>query len=289
MRQNIAIQGYPGSFHDEAAARYFAEQDYGLVPAPSFEVLADLLQTGRADKAVMAIENTIAGTILPNYRILRERNFWIEGEIYLPIHHQLWAVEDVLPNQIREIHSHPMALQQCSLFLSHKYPGIKWVETEDTALSASLLAKDGDGHRAVIASQKAGQLYGLTILHQNIENNVHNFTRFFVISSKPTQVQTANKASVYLSVADEKGKLLAVLQQIYNHKMNLSKLQSFPVPGRFRAYYFHLDIEFDHLSAYWELSQSLKSITTEYKELGLYQRAHGEVEAHIDALQMTTP
>ena len=102
----------------------------------------------------MAIENTIAGTILPNYRILRERNFWIEGEIYLPIHHQLWAVEDVLPNQIREIHSHPMALQQCSLFLSHKYPGIKWVETEDTALSASLLAKDGDGHRAVIASQK---------------------------------------------------------------------------------------------------------------------------------------
>jgi prephenate dehydratase len=289
MRQNIAIQGYPGSFHDEAASRYFSEQDYSLVPAPSFEALADLLQTGRADKAVMAIENTIAGTILPNYRILRERNFWIEGEIYRPIHHQLLVNPGTRAEDIKEVHSHPMALQQCSSFLSHKYPGIKWVETEDTALSASLLSKDMDGHRAVIASQKAGQLYGLKALHLNIENNVHNFTRFFVISAKPTQVQTANKASVYLSVADERGKLLAVLQQIYDYKMNLSKLQSFPVPGKFRAYYFHLDLEFDHLSVYRQASQNLMSITTEYKELGLYRRAHGEVEAHIDALLMTTP
>lgn len=286
MTQNIAIQGYEGSFHHDAAAHYFGEQGYHLVPAPSFEVLADLLQQGKVEKAVMAIENSIAGTILPNYRILRERNFWIEGEIYRPIHHQLLVNPGTRAEEIKEVHSHPMALQQCSFYLSQHLPPAKWVETEDTALSASLLAREADPNRAVIASQRAADLYGLDVMDANIENNAHNFTRFFIISASVQPVAQADKASVYLTVPDERGKLLQVLQLVNDHQMNLSKLQSFPVPGKFREYFFHLDIEFDHLSDYYHLSKALGAITTEYKELGMYQRAHGEVEAHIESLQM---
>ncbi|HRG22115.1 MAG TPA: prephenate dehydratase domain-containing protein, partial [Saprospiraceae bacterium] len=188
MKQNIAIQGYQGSYHDAAAASYFEDQDYNILPAPSFEVLADLLQQGNADKAVMAIENSIAGTILPNYRILRERNFWIEGEIYQPIHHKLMTNAGVELTGIKEVHSHPMALQQCSNFLSRFLPGVKWVETEDTALSASILSADGDRTRAVIASQRAADLYDLSIIGHNIENNAHNFTRFFILSTQPQEL-----------------------------------------------------------------------------------------------------
>lgn len=287
MKQNIAIQGYQGSYHDDAAASYFENQAYHILPAPSFEVLADLLQQGKADKAVMAIENSIAGTILPNYRILRERNFWIEGEIYRPIHHQLMVNSGVELTDIKEVHSHPMALQQCSRFLSQHLPGVTWVETEDTALSASILAADGDNTRAVIASQRAAELYDLAIMGQNIENNNYNFTRFFILSAQPQPIHQADKVSAYLTVPDEKGRLLQVLQHIYDHQMNLSKLQSFPVPGKFRSYFFHLDIEFDQLSDYHQLSSTLRAITTEYKELGMYKRAHEEVEAQIESLQMS--
>lgn len=287
MIQNIAIQGYRGSYHDDAAASYFEDQDYNILPAPSFEVLADLLQQGNADKAVMAIENSIAGTILPNYRILRERNFWIEGEIYRPIHHQLMTNAGVELTGIKEVHSHPMALQQCSNFLSRFLPGVKWVETEDTALSASILSADGDRTRAVIASQRAADLYDLSIIGHNIENNAHNFTRFFILSAQPQELSHVDKVSAYLTVPDEKGRLLHVLQHIYDHQMNLSKLQSFPVPGKFREYFFHLDIEFDLLSDYYQLSSALRTITTEYKELGMYKRAHDVVEAQIESLQMS--
>lgn len=287
MKQNIAIQGYQGSYHDAAAASYFEDQDYNILPAPSFEVLADLLQQGNADKAVMAIENSIAGTILPNYRILRERNFWIEGEIYQPIHHKLMTNAGVELTGIKEVHSHPMALQQCSNFLSLFLPGVKWVETEDTALSASILSADGDRTRAVIASQRAADLYDLSIIGHNIENNAHNFTRFFILSTQPQELNHVDKVSAYLTVPDEKGRLLHVLQHIYDHQMNLSKLQSFPVPGKFRAYFFHLDIEFDLLSDYYQLSSTLRTITTEYKELGMYKRAHDAVEAQIESLQMS--
>lgn len=269
----VVIQGYPGSFHAEAAGLYWQDRTLDLLPADSFDILADMLSSGAADAGIMAIENSIAGTILQNYRIMRERGFWVSGEIYLRIRHNLMTIKGASLQDIREVASHPMAINQCRKFLSG-YPQWRLVESEDTALSAAHVAARNDKGLACIASESAAELYNLEILSPNIETSKSNYTRFFIVNKKrSTPANDVDKASVYIRIPDQKGQLLKVLQVIQTHDLNMSKLQSFPVLGSFREYFFHLDIEFDHISQYEGLKEDLLGLTFEYEELGIYRRA----------------
>lgn len=272
-KKKIVIQGYPGSFHDEAAQRYFQE-DIELIPADSFDQLAEILVARQAHYGLMAIENSIAGTLLQNYRILREKNFWIQGEIYIRIKHNLLGIPGATIDQIKEVESHPMALNQCLDYLAD-YPYIKRTESKDTALSAQVVAQKGKAKKACIASLSAAKMYGLEVLAEGIESNKMNYTRFFVISRTKELYDSrkANKVSAYIRIPDTKGQLLKVLQKIEDHDLNLSKLQSFPVLGAFREYFFHIDIEFDHPDQYFHLKDDILEVTKEYEELGIYARA----------------
>lgn len=271
IRKKVAIQGYPGSFHDEVCHQHFGDQAESI-PTDSFDLLAKILSAGEADAAVMAIENSIAGTILQNYRILREYGFWIVGERYLRIKHNLLAYPGVKIEEIKEIHSHPMALNQCIKFLRN-YPEIKLVETEDTALSALKVIENNSLDIASVSSVKAAELYGLDVLESGIETSKSNYTRFFILEKESgTNIENADKASIYIRITDKKGQLLKVLQVIHDHDLNMSKLQSFPVMGRIREYFFHLDIEFDEISQYESLKEDLMDCTHEYTELGIYKK-----------------
>jgi len=269
--KKIAIQGYAGSFHDEVCTLYYGDK-VKSVPADSFDILARMLIADEVDGAIMAIENSIAGTILQNYRILRESGFWIVGERYLRIKHNLLVYPGGKIEDIREIHSHPMALNQCLQFLK-KYPKIKLVESEDTALSALRVKEDANTKIASISSMRAADLYGLDTLAEGIETSSTNYTRFFILDkTKSEPADDVNKASIYIRIPDVKGQLLKVLQVIQDHDLNMSKLQSFPVLGNLREYFFHLDIEFDEISQYQNLKEDLMGFTQEYTELGIYKR-----------------
>ncbi|HMS67724.1 MAG: prephenate dehydratase [Saprospiraceae bacterium] len=269
----ISIQGYPGSFHDQAAKKFFIDQKLDLLPADSFDILGDQLADSTVQFAVMAIENSIAGTILQNYRILREHNFWILGEVYLRIEHNLLVNKGTSKSQVKKVFSHPMALNQCLEFLK-TMPDVRLIESKDTALSAIELAENPNPKHACIASVVAAQLTGLEIMNASIETNKTNYTRFFIISKDKTPVSySSNKATVYMRIPDKKGQLLKVLECIERHDLNMSKLQSFPVLGRFREYFFHMDIEFDVLAQYEAIKEELKDLTFEFTELGIYERA----------------
>lgn len=270
MKEKIAIQGYPGSFHDEVCKLYFGE-DVDVIPADSFDILGQMLKSQKVDRAIMAIENSIAGTLLQNYRILREAGFWITGEKYLRIKHNLMATKGTRLSKLREVHSHPMAINQCLQFLS-QFPSVKLVETEDTALSAMYVQKSKREDIASISSLKAAELYGLEVLEEGIETNKTNYTRFFMLTRNRGEVDAkVDKASIYIRIPDVKGQLLKVLQTIDDHNLNMSKLQSFPVLGKMREYFFHIDIEFEQLSDYVTLRTDLKKFTHEFTELGIYK------------------
>lgn len=271
---NISIQGYAGSFHDQAARKFFKGKELKLVPADTFDILGEQLKSGEVDYAVMAIENSIAGTILQNYRILREKKFQILGEVYLRIQHNLLVNPGTQKDQIRKVFSHPMALNQCLDYLK-TMPDARLIESQDTALSAIELAEKPNHRHACIASLEAARLTGLEILGESIETNKTNYTRFFVLANeRPIKsLDHCDKASVYLRVPDKKGQLLHVLQCIDKYGVNMSKLQSFPVLGRFREYFFHLDLEFESMSQYEGLREELDSLTAEFTVLGLYERA----------------
>ncbi|MEL6123041.1 MAG: prephenate dehydratase [Bacteroidota bacterium] len=271
----IVIQGYPGSYHHEAAREYFGARHIECIPARSFEILGQTLREDQGcNYAVMAIENSIAGSILQNYRILRENEFWISGEVYLRVSHQLLGLPGQTIQDIRTVESHPMAIYQCYDFLNqHKHIGV--VESADTALSAQRVAEQGLSAVAAIASRLAAKEYGLEILASDIETSKANYTRFFIISREAqyASLGNANKASIYLRVPHQHGSLLKVLQVISDDNINLSKLQSFPVTGELNNYYFHLDLEFEHISQYENCIDQLKSLTTGLEELGVYTKA----------------
>jgi prephenate dehydratase len=273
--KNIVIQGYHGSFHDVAAREYMNGAPINIIPASSFDELARTLSTHHSvDFGLIAIENSIAGSLLQNYRILRENHFWISGEIYLRIQHNLMAISGQNIRDIYELRSHPMAINQCLHFLK-QYPHIRLIEAEDTALSAKEISEQNLIGSAAIASNLAANLYNLDILAENIETSKVNYTRFFVVQRRRRMKKNKdwNKATIYLRVTHDRGSLLKVLQRIHDHKINMSKLQSYPVLGKMSEYFFHIDLIFDDLSHYESLMENLLDVTIELEELGIYQRA----------------
>jgi len=220
---------------------------------------------------VMAIENSIAGSILPNYNLLQKSALKIIGEIYLPIKQQLLVNPGVQLEDIREVHSHHMAIQQCLEFLD-KY-NWKLVETEDTALSAKHVQQHRSKHIAAIASKLAADLFSLEVLAPNIHTLKNNYTRFLVLQPDEVAqpVTDANKASVNFHTDHSRGSLARVLTRIAEGGINLSKLQSFPIPGSDWRYSFHADMEFDTLDQFNQVIESIQPITQELKVYGVYR------------------
>ena len=275
MQTKVSIQGFKGSFHEQAAMEYFNDDNIELLPAASFEILAQQLKNYEVDYAVMAIENSIAGSILQNYRLLRENDFKIEGEIFLRISHCLLGNHNTSLSSIKEVKSHPMAINQCLDFLHENLPNARLVETEDTALSAIELSQNPNQEVACIASKRNAELHNLKVIAEPIESYKSNYTRFFIIrnSSHSSFTDVYDKASLYIRIPDKKGQLLKVLKSIDDHDINMSKLQSYPVAGSLREYFFYIDVEFENIQQYLSLKDELDKTTIEFSEMGIYKRA----------------
>lgn len=274
MQTKVSIQGYEGSFH-QVAARSFFGKHVEVIPCATFrEVIKIAGNKKESDGAVMAIENSIAGSILPNYNLLQKSNLRIVGEVYLHIRQNLLVNPGVKLEDIREVHSHTMALQQCYEFLD-KY---KWklVETEDTALSAKHIHQHKSKHIAAIASKLAAELFQLEMIAPNIQTMKNNYTRFLVLQREDmaAPVADADKASVNFHTDHSKGSLAKVLTRIADGGINLSKLQSFPIPGSDFKYSFHADMEFDSVDQFNQVIQSIQPLTAELKVYGLYKNGN---------------
>lgn len=268
----MSIQGYEGSFHQSAARHFFGKSVEVLCCATFREVVKIAANTRESDGGVMAIENSIAGSILPNYNLLQKSNLTVVGEVYLQIRQHLMVNPGVQLEEIREVHSHPMAIQQCLEYLD-KY-NWKLVETEDTALSAKHIRQHKSKHIAAIAGKLAAELYELDVVAPNIHTMKTNYTRFLVL--KPQQeiddIEGANKASVNFHTDHSRGSLARVLTAIAAQGINLSKLQSFPIPGSEWQYSFHADMEFEEREQLEKVLRDMKPLTEELRVYGVYKK-----------------
>lgn len=272
MSQSISIQGYEGSFH-HVAAQLFYGKDVTVIPCATFkDVVRKAGNRKESDGGVMAIENSIAGSILPNYNLLQKTDLIITGELYLQVRQNLMVSTGVQLKDIREVHSHSMALQQCYAFLDkHDW---KLVETEDTALSAKHIHQYRSRHIATIASRLAAELYGLDIIAPNIHSLKNNYTRFLFLTRKDhaPRIKNADKASLNFHTDHSKGSLARVLTKIAEGGINLSKLQSFPIPGSDFKYSFHADMEFDSVKQLEKVIEDIKPLIETIKIYGIYKR-----------------
>ncbi len=272
MNKKISIQGFEGSFH-QVAARQFYGNNVEIVCCSTFrEVVKIASNKNESDGGIMAIENSIAGSILPNYNLLQKSSLKIVGEIYLQIKQNLLINPDVTLEDIREVHSHPMALLQCIEYLE-KYHW-KLIETEDTALSAKHVHQHRSKHIAAIASKLAAEIYQLKIIAPNIHTLKNNYTRFLVLElpEAAKEIENADKASINFKTDHSKGSLAKVLTKISDGGINLSKLQSMPIPGSDWKYSFHADLEFTNLDQFNKVIKSITPITEELKVYGIYKK-----------------
>ena len=272
MAIKVSIQGYEGSFHQEAARQFFGK-NVEVIPCATFrDVIKIASGKKESDGGVMAIENSIAGSILANYNLLQKSSLKIIGEVYLHIKQNLLVNHGVKLDDIKEVHSHTMAIQQCHDFLD-KY---KWklVETDDTALSAKHIHQHKSKHIAAIASKLAADLFNLNIIAPNIHTLKNNYTRFLILQreDEAMNVENADKASVNFHTDHSRGSLAKVLTRIAEGGINLSKLQSFPIPGSDFKYSFHADMEFDSPEQFNKVIEEIKPLTAEIKIYGVYKR-----------------
>ena len=274
--KKIAIQGTLGSYHDIAAHKYFEGEEIELICCTTFE---DVFKAIRKDSQVigmLAIENTIAGSLLHNNELLRQSGTQIIGEHKLRISHCFVCLPEEDWSDITEVNSHPIALMQCREFLQ-QHPNIKVVEGEDTARSAEMI-KEGDlkGH-AAICSKVAAERYGMKILQESIETNKHNFTRFLIVAD-PWQVDelsrhhsvVINKASMVFTLPHTEGSLSQVLSILSFYNINLTKIQSLPIIGREWEYQFYVDVSFNDYLRYKQSITAITPLTKELKILGEY-------------------
>ncbi len=266
----VAIQGKKGSFHHIVAQRYFGNQ-LSLVTCETFDTSVKELLRNSADLAVMAIENSIAGSIIPNYALIDRNDLKIVGEYGLSINHNLMVLPGQIIDDIKEVHSHPMALLQCKNFFQ-KYPSIVLVESEDTAEEAFRISKDQIKGIGAIASQEASDIYHLDILAHSIQSIKNNITRFVIIQKKGSLVSEdkINKASLKFTLDHQRGSLAAVLNVMSDCQLNLTKIQSLPVietPGK---YAFFVDVTFEDFSNYTKAKKLIAIMASKFKILGEY-------------------
>ena len=275
--KRIAIQGIAGSFHEEAALKYFNEK-VEVLECKSFTSVCQLVDTDKAGYAVMAIENSIAGSLLKNYQLIRDFHLRIIGEIYIHIQMNLMVWPGVSRKDITDIYSHPIALQQCVEYIEKYFPEARLHEGMDTAASAKMISEDQPKNAAAIANLRSAELYGLEILETGIETNKKNYTRFLVLSKHGNPTEGTNKASICFEVGHFYGALARVLNTFAENEINLTKIQSVPVIGKPNEYTFHVDIEWEKPENYDKaIHQVLKSASS-LSILGEYNR--GELEIH---------
>jgi prephenate dehydratase len=268
----VAIQGITTSFHEVAALTYFDGDPVETVECLSFHQLCESLKDGSSDYAVMAIENSIAGSILPNYFLLQSYHFSIIGELYLPIHMHLLAMPGVKLGDIRCIESHPMAIRQCSEFL-HSLNQVEIRESDDTALSAKRVKELKLKDTAAIANEFAAAKFGLQILEKRIETHKKNFTRFLVLTKRSNGKMESNKASLCFEVANEVGSLADALMTFKNNNINLTKIQSIPIIGKPSEYSIHIDVEWRRRKNYDDAMQQVLRQVKNLNVLGEYKKA----------------
>lgn len=273
--RKVAIQGIKGSFHDIAAHRYFENEEIELLCCDTFEEVFAHLAADEDVVGLVAIENTIAGSLLHNYELLRDSQATIVGEHKLRISHSIMCLPEDEWTDLNEVNSHPVALMQCRDFLS-RHPRLKVVEVADTAGAAADISKDSLRGHAAICHKDAAKIYGMKVLEEGIETNKHNFTRFLVLASakeadKLREKEEINKASMVFSLQHEEGSLSAVLSVLSFYKLNLTKIQSLPIIGKEWQYLFYVDLSFVDRERFEQGIQAITPLTKELKILGYYK------------------
>lgn len=273
MERKVAIQGVKGCFHEQAARQFY--KDHGhivpeIVECATFNGLYRSMDLGEADAAVMAIENTVSGGLLPNFELLRKYDRKIRGEVFLRIQQNLMALPGQTIEDIKEVRTHYMAINQTREFFKN-YPWIRLVESEDTAKSAAEVAQLGLKGVGAVASELAAQLYGLDILAESIETYKQNFTRFLIFDDA-LEVDTTkvNKASMCFTLSHTPGSLAHVLTILSFYGMSLTRIQSLPIPGQEWQYFFYVDIKFDDHLRYEQALAAVRPLMEDLNILGEY-------------------
>jgi len=271
MTTKIAIQGIKGSFHHQVVKEYFSE-NVAIDECLSFEELIDSLLSGKSDQAVMAIENSIAGPIIPNYALIDKNNLHIIGEHYLSIHQNLMALKGQKIEDIKEVHSHPMAILQCMDFLK-QYPNIKLVEDKDTAETARRIQEKQLTGIAAIASKTASEMYDLEIIAPEIQTIKNNMTRFVIIKKQNSFLPESeiNRASIKFELDHKRGSLATVLNVMSDCKLNLTKIQSLPKIETPWKYSFFVDVTFEKYEDFAKAKTLLNIMAEYFKILGEYK------------------
>jgi len=276
---SVAIQGGFGAFHEIAAKKFFGNNPITIVPCDTFSDLFDELREKRVDCGIVAIENSVAGGLLQNHSFLSESRLPIIGEQYLRVVQNLLAMPGQSVDDIKEIHSHPVAIQQCHLFLNElRKKGVKIVDSVDTALSAKWISDEHLMGVGALASDLAAEMYNLEILRAGVEDNKRNFTRFMIVaeSDKVKRLskisnQSVNKASLCFSLPHQQGKLSHVLSVLSIYNMNLTKIQSLPIVGVEWEYLFYIDLIFSDHKRFKQALEAIKPLTENLQILGEYQ------------------
>ena len=274
MTKRIVIQGGYGAFHEIAALQYFQNEAIEIFPRDTFKDLMAALKKNKADYGIMAIENTLAGSILPNYNLLRESPMQIVGEIYMRIKQNLVALPGQTIDDIREVYSHPMAILQCQVFFD-QYNQIKLIESMDTALSARDIRTNNLMATAAIASGLAAEKYELEIIASGIETNKKNYTRFLILGNgfhNKLPDGDVNKSSIHFALAHKIGSLSKILSILSYYDINLSKIQSMPIMGKDWEYQFYVDVEINDYKLYSQAIEAIKPFTSDLGILGEYTK-----------------
>lgn len=274
MGNKIAIQGIPGSFHEMAARKYFGN-GIEIYPCDTFKQVCTAVTTGQTDYAAMAIENTLAGSILPNYALMREHHLRIIGEVYLHIQMFLMGLPDAKLSDIEFIHSHPIAIRQCSDYLQNLRK-VKVVEKNDTAEAAKEIGEKQLKNTAAIAAETAAAIYGLSIIEKRIETHKRNFTRFLILSKEGVESDENNKASICFELGHKVGALANILNVFTEYNINLTKIQSIPIIGKPYEYSFHIDLEWQKTSLYERAIHKVLKEAANLSILGEYKHSPWE-------------
>ncbi len=277
---SVAIQGGFGAFHEIAAKEFFRSVNVEIIPCDTFADLFEELKELRVDCGIVAVENSVAGSLLSNHSLINDSNLPVVGEHYLRVVQNLLALPGERVEDIKEIHSHPVAIMQCSNFLNQlRKSGVKIVDSLDTALSAKRIRDENLKGTGALAGDLAAEMYGLEILRAGVESNKRNFTRFIVIAAdkKVEQIldmdaNPVNKASLSFSLPHLQGKLSHVLSVLSIYGMNLTKIQSLPIVGREWEYLFYTDLVFDDYNIYRKAIDAIRPITENLKILGEYRQ-----------------
>jgi len=275
--KKIAIQGIAGSFHEDAVRKYFGDEEVEIVECRSFQRVCELVDSDEVDIAVMAIENSIAGSILQNYSLIRDYHLHVIGETYVHIQMNLMMLPGAKPEDVKTIYSHPVAIRQCVEYIEKYFPQARIIENQDTAMSGKIVSTDKMTDAAAIGNLRTAEIYGLEVLDKGIETNKKNYTRFWVLSKHAKQNGGNNKASLAFEVGHYYGALARVLNIFAENEINLLRIQSIPIIGKPNEYTIHVDVEYDTEQNYEKAIHRVLKNVSSLSILGEYVKAEIEI------------